>query len=452
MKDDNDKKHNSNNPEINETDILMKQLDQLSITEDKSFDELISFQKNKSNNNLQISNDLIDNFYLNLQKQNSKDNSKMNSNCGENIEYNEKKELLKLKLDNILTSLRLSEFKINIKYYSSLLKFNDYFDDNILLSNYYGQFNDLFNIIIELLFIIKKEYEKHEGKNKINRNTNVIKLEREINNKQRQIDDLLDKLKMEKLKNLQNNSNEIAILRKENNELFHQISIYKNQIKKLDDNNIILEEKLRSLITEKLKSNKRSSSVSNKVISTSNSNSKTMNMYTNNININNFSPENISSPSTAFSKSNNSNSEPNTSNTNNSSNIIENKASNNNDIIQNIKKLNLNLIDILKELNKILGIYDGLLNKVNGGGQTSIINNFNNMNILKDYDKIDSLYKTFLGNRDRILVKIVRVIENNEINQRKGINYSIKKEKTSKTYMDEKQDTNKILVNRIINK
>ena len=445
MKDDNNKKQNSNIPEINETDILMKQLDQLSITEDKSFDELFSFQKNKSNNNFQGSNDLIDNFYLNLQRQNSKDNSKINSNYKENIEYNDKKELLKLKLDNILSSLRLSEFKINIKYYNSLLRFNDYFEDNILLSNYYGQFNDLFNIIIELLFIIKKENEKNESKNKNYKNANVIKLEREINNKQRQIDDLLDKLKIEKLKNLQNNSNELAILRKENNELFHQINIYKKQIKKLDDNNIILEEKLRSLINEKLKSNKRSSSVSNRVISASNSSSKTVNM---NINTNNLNFEYSPSSSTAISKTNNSNSESISNTTIN----IDYKTYNNNDIIQNIKKLNIKLIEILKELNKILGVYDGLLNKNNGGGQTSIISNFNNMNILKDYDKIDSLYKTFLSNRDKILVKIVRVIENNEINQRKSNTYNYKKDnKQVKAYIDDSLD-NKILVNRNLNK
>ena len=445
MKDDNNKKQNSNIPEINETDILMKQLDQLSITEDKSFDELFSFQKNKSNNNFQGSNDLIDNFYLNLQRQNSKDNSKINSNYKENIEYNDKKELLKLKLDNILSSLRLSEFKINIKYYNSLLRFNDYFEDNILLSNYYGQFNDLFNIIIELLFIIKKENEKNESKNKNYKNANVIKLEREINNKQRQIDDLLDKLKIEKLKNLQNNSNELAILRKENNELFHQINIYKKQIKKLDDNNIILEEKLRSLINEKLKSNKRSSSVSNRVISASNSSSKTVNM---NINTNNLNFEYSPSSSTVNSKINNSNSESISNTTIN----IDYKTYNNNDIIQNIKKLNIKLIEILKELNKILGVYDGLLNKNNGGGQTSIISNFNNMNILKDYDKIDSLYKTFLSNRDKILVKIVRVIENNEINQRKSNTYNYKKDnKQVKAYIDDSLD-NKILVNRNLNK
>ena len=445
MKDDNNKKQNSNIPEINETDILMKQLDQLSITEDKSFDELFSFQKNKSNNNFQGSNDLIDNFYLNLQRQNSKDNSKINSNYKENIEYNDKKELLKLKLDNILSSLRLSEFKINIKYYNSLLRFNDYFEDNILLSNYYGQFNDLFNIIIELLFIIKKENEKNESKNKNYKNANVIKLEREINNKQRQIDDLLDKLKIEKLKNLQNNSNELAILRKENNELFHQINIYKKQIKKLDDNNIILEEKLRSLINEKLKSNKRSSSVSNRVISASNSSSKTVNM---NINTNNLNFEYSPSSSTVNSKTNNSNSESISNTTIN----IDYKTYNNNDIIQNIKKLNIKLIEILKELNKILGVYDGLLNKNNGGGQTSIISNFNNMNILKDYDKIDSSYKTFLSNRDKILVKIVRVIENNEINQRKSNTYNYKKDnKQVKAYIDDSLD-NKILVNRNLNK
>ena len=49
--------------------------------------------------------------------------------------------------------------------------------------------------------------------------------------------------------------------------------------------------------------------------------------------------------------------------------------------------------------------------------QNGIITNFNSINILKDYDRIDDLYKLFLGNRDKLLIKIVKLIENNEKNQ-----------------------------------
>jgi len=418
MNDNNGKKININNSEVNETDILMKQLDLLSFTEDKSFEELISFQKNKNNNNINGQIDLIDNFYQNLQHQKSKekDISKINYNENENFEDFDKKEILKLKLDNILSSLRLSDIRINIKFYSSLLKFNDYFKDNILISKYFEHFNDLFNIIIELLFIIKKEYEKNEyniKNNKNNKNGIIMKLEKEINYKEKQIQELLDKLKIEKLKMQKyskDNANELEMLKKENKELNYQISIYKNQNKKIDANNIKLEEKLNEIIMNKL--NKRSSSVSKRIIS--DTNNKTINMNTN-ININNFNGAN---PSTPIKKTdnnneinNNSNNPSNKDNNNNPSNKDNNNNANNNDKIQEIKKINLNLINSLKELNKMLEILDITLNDDN---QKKTITNFNNMNILGDFDKIDSFYKSFLGNRDKILIKIVKLIEINE--------------------------------------
>ena len=53
-----------NNSEINDTEALMNQLDLLSFTEDKSFDDLTLFQKSKSN--IKTTNkELINNFYLN---------------------------------------------------------------------------------------------------------------------------------------------------------------------------------------------------------------------------------------------------------------------------------------------------------------------------------------------------------------------------------------------------
>ena len=412
MTDNNAKKININNSEVNETDILMKQLDLLSFTEDKSFEELISFQKNKNNNNINGQNDLIDNLYLNIQqKSKEKDISNINFNSNENVENYDKKEVLKVKLDNILSSLRLSDIKINIKYYSSLLKFNDYFKDNVLISNYFDHFNDLFNIIIELLFIIKKEYEKNENvlkNNKNNKNAVIAKLEKELNFKEKQIQDLLDKLKIEKLKMQKyskDNANELEMLKKENKELNYQISIYKNQIKKIDAQNIKLEEKLNEIITNKL--NKRPRSVANRIIS--DTNNKTINMNTN-ININNF---NSGSPSTPNINTINNNTNNELNNNTNNNNLNNNKDYNS-DKIQDIKNLNINLINSLKELNKILEIFDIFLNKINDDNQKKIINNFNNMNILSDFDKIDNNYKSFLGNRDKILIKIVKLIEINE--------------------------------------
>ena len=410
-----------NSPEINETDLLMKQLDQLSLTEDKSFDDPFSFKKNTITH--QTSGDLIENFYLNMQQQpqpqpqskepKEKDFSKITFNSIDNIDNidnignNGKKDILKLKLDNILTSLRLSDIKLNIKYYGSLLKFNDYFKDNKLVNNYYDQMNDLFNIIIELIFVIKKENEKNESNNKNNKNLAIAKLEKALIYKDSQIKDLINKLKIEKqnlIKFTKDYNNELSVLKKENNELYFQISVYKEQIKKTDANNIILEEKLNNLISEQL--NRRS--VSSKTVSdTSN---KIMNINTNN-NTNNISEADTPSTSTPNSKANYSNE------TNKKSNKFSDKKNNNKDINQNIKKMNINLIDLINDINKLLEEYDSILNKASDIMQSNMITNFSNMNILKDYDKIDNLYKLFLENRDKILIKILKLIENNEQNQ-----------------------------------
>ena len=407
-----------NNPEINETDLLMKQLDQLSLTEDKSFDDPFSFKKNTITH--QTSGDLIENFYLNMQQQpqpqeqskepKEKDFSKITFNSIDNIDNignNGKKDILKLKLDNILTSLRLSDIKLNIKYYGSLLKFNDYFKDNKLVNNYYDQMNDLFNVIIELIFVIKKENEKNESNNKNNKTLAIAKLEKALIYKDSQIKDLINKLKIEKqnlIKFTKDYNNELSVLKKENNELYFQISVYKEQIKKTDANNIILEEKLNNLISEQL--NRRS--VSSKTVSdTSN---KIMNINTN-TNTNNISDADTPSTSTPNSKTNYSNE------TNKKSNKFSDKKNNNKDINQNIKKMNINLIDLINDINRLLEEYDSILNKASNIMQSNMITNFSNMNILKDYDKIDNLYKLFLENRDKILIKILKLIENNEQNQ-----------------------------------
>ena len=466
---------------INETEAIMKQLEQLSFSEDKSFDDPTSFQKSRIN----VKNgtkELINTLFSNIPKQNSNDinkindtnffnsniNSLINNNINnnkyyvENIEFNDKKEILNLKLENILSTLRLSDIKINIKYYSSLFKFKDYLKDNNLIINCYPQLNDLFNIIIELLFIIKKEYEKNEMNNnhKNNKNGKIMKLEKEINYKDKQIGELLNKLKIEQQKsqrNLKDNSNELNALKKENRELYYQLSVYKNQIKKIDANNLILEEKLNNLILDKL--NKKTSSVSSgKVIPESNG---TINMN-NNININNFNGIYSSIPS----------SEINFRESIKSENIGIYKKNNKEEIIQQNRKMNVNLINLLKESNKILGVIDLSLNKINiDDTQTNIIINLNNMidfNILIDPDKMDNFYCNYLGNMDKILKKIDKLIENykksqikkireNSNNSSKRLSSSVCKRNKKQDYdkvkpfllrSNEKSKNNKILVNR----
>ena len=389
-----DNSNKNNNDDANETEALMNQLDQLSITENKSFEDLISFQKNSSNILKFGQKELINNFYSNNQKpnQSEKDISNLNSininindnNFTQNIELNDKKEILNLKLNNILTTLRLSDIKINIKYYGSLFRFKEYFEDDNLIVHYHSQFNDLFNIIIELLFIIKKEMEKNQMNSNKNNKNMFMKYQKEINLKNKQIETLLGKLKIEQQKFQKNSkdNNELIVLQKENKELLHQIDVYKNQIKKVDRNNKMLEEKLNNIILDKL--HKRSSSVTNNINSISPSTPLSHNY------------ENINFHET---------------NTNKFSYKNHNKEYS---LTQNIKRLNTNLINIVKDINEKLCTYDSSLNKPNDDdSQINAIKNLHKTNIIADFSKIDDLYKNFLSNRDKVLIKIYKLISDN---------------------------------------
>ena len=449
-----------NNSEINETDFIMNQLELLTFTEDKSFDDPTLLQKSRTN----IKNgnkELINNLYLNIQKENeSKSNNYINIESIEyNGDYNNKKDILKLKIDNIITSLRLLEIKVNNKYYISILKFKNYLKDENLLTNYFEHFNDLFNLIIELIFIIKKEIEKTDINNiKNQKNGIILKLEKEINNKDKQIEGLLNKLKVEQQKaqkNSKDNNNELIILQKENKELYYQLGLYKNYIKKIDNNNIALEEQLNNIILEKI--SKRPESVKNKFLA--NINKQTINMN-NNININNINGiYNSNSGHIIFNESNK------------DINFINYKKINKDETSMQFRKLNLGLINLLKEINKILCVYDITLNKANiEDSQTNIITNLSNMiesSILINNDKMNKFHKSFLGNMDKILNKIDNILKlsknNILIKKKENINFQrcsspIIKQKSAKEINNytttftpkssEKRNSNKIIVHR----
>ena len=453
-----------NDSEMNETEAIMNQLELLSFTEDKSFDDPTLLQKSKSN--IRNGNkELINNFYSNIQ--NIKENETKDFINMQSMEYNSgndnnKKDILKLKIDNILTSLRLLDIKVNSKYYNSIIKFKNYLKDEILLTNYFEHFNDLFNLIIELIFIIKKEEEKNDLNNRNNQKNGIIlKLEKEINNKNRQIELLLNKLKVEQQKvqkNSKDNNNELVVLQKENKELYYQLGLYKNYIKKIDNNNIALEEQLNNIILEKI--NKRPISVKNKFFSSFNN--QTINMN-NNININNINRVYNSNPehiiiNKPFQEI---------------SNSINYKKANKDEISIQFRRLNLSLINLLKEINKILSVYDLTLNKLNiEDSQINTITNLNNMiesSILINYDKMNAFQKSFLGNMDKILNKIDNVIKayknNNSAKKKENHNLYTKrcssplvKQKSAKEIdvsmkplepkNNEKQNSNKIIVHR----
>jgi hypothetical protein len=210
-----------------------------------------------------------------------------------------------------------------------------------------------------------------------------MKYQKEINLKNKQIETLINKLKIEQQKFQKNSkdNNELIVLQKENKELLHQIDVYKNQIKKVDKNNKVLEEKLNNILLEKL--HKRSSSATNIINSISPSTPLS----------HNFENINFHESANKFSYKNN-----------NKEYVLT----------QNIKRLNTNLINIVKDINEKLCTYDSSLNRPNDDdSQINAIKNLHKTNIIADFSKIDDLYKNFLSNRDKVLIKIYKLISDN---------------------------------------
>ena len=217
-------------------------------------------------------------------------------------------------------------------------------------------------------------------------------------------------------------------LKKENRELNSQITLFKNHIKKIDTNNLILEEKLNNIILDKANKRTPSSSAGNKFNSEINTNTINMN---NNININNYNGihTHIQSSDNIFKESIK------------TEIIYNNKKNNKDEKASHFRKLNISLIKLLKEINKILGVYDLSLNKINNDDtQTNIIINLNNMidlNVLIDEEKMDNFYKNFLGNMDKILKKIDKLIDINKKNNIKKIHQNkVSSEKKSSSVIN----------------
>ena len=381
----------------------------------KNFSKLM---RHNSNNIFKHSNDIY----------NKKDNDKIlpsiDENIAKNTMINKKIENINIKLENIILLIKDMKFidkKLKKKDYKKYI--NNLKNKEINLDNILESIIELLDYILEMLNSSQNYNIKND--NKAGNEKIILKLQKELKEKDKEIGELLNKMNLEKVKfeNSFNSTNiEIINLRKQNKDLNNKIFNMEKHISKLEANNGTLEEKINKIILEKTK----------KTMNSSNSTRSTFIL-------NNISK--IEPPSLDVTY------------------ISQNKPINNEQIKNNHKlndkynlsrKINLYLIDLLKEINNILIYYDTFINKEcgvikNNQNVAKNLINFMDINDLIEEKKMKMIANEFKRNMDIIFTKIEEYIK--EVNKKKNSsevkhNSVIKHSSTKVTLKNEKCNNN----------
>ena len=377
-----DKKMNNNN--IKEKEKLSKED---LITENK--DDYNIYKDDINYNNINnIENDNNDQFLLNNNNENNKK---------ELTEYS-----LKEKLNRICLSLQ--GYTLKPKCYENLNNFIQYLPK--ITKELYQPIDSIFDVFIELLFRMKEEFNVKENLIQKLNNLSVIndgydkkllKLKKEIKDKDKEIGSLINKMTFEKDKIKDNSKSkilEINSLKKENQNLNNRLTLYKNKIRKIEADNKTLQNKLRLYFYEK-------ENRINYMTNNNNEKNNTNNNYNviNNINNNN----NINKESKNDNKNNN-----------------QEEFKINNEKYLLIKRLNMSLVYLLKDINKNICKYDFSLNKIINdeiqGNNYEIDDLDENIetNILIDKNNCKTLCKNFLFNMDVVNNKIIDILKHKD--------------------------------------
>ena len=377
-----DKKINNNN---------IKQKEKLSkedlITENKDDHNIYKDDINYNNIN-NIENDNNDQFILNNNNENNKK---------ELTEYS-----LKEKLNRICLSLQ--GYTLKPKCYENLNNFIQYLPK--ISKELYQPIDSIFDVFIELLFRMKEEFNVKENLIQKLNNLSVIndgydkkllKLKKEIKDKDKEIGSLINKMTFEKDKIKDNSKSkilEINSLKKENQNLNNRLTLYKNKIRKIEADNKTLQNKLRLYFYEK----------ENRINYMTNNNNEKNNTNNNNNFINNIN--------------NNNNINKESKNDNKNNNQEEFKINNEKYLL--IKRLNMSLVYLLKDINKNICKYDFSLNKIINdeiqGNNYEIDDLDENIetNILIDKNNCKTLCKNFLFNMDVVNNKIIDILKHKD--------------------------------------
>ena len=377
-----DKKINNNN--IKEKEKLSKED---LITENKDDHNIYKDDINYNNIN-NIENDNNDQFLLNNNNENNKK---------ELTEYS-----LKEKLNRICLSLQ--GYTLKPKCYENLNNFIQYLPK--ITKELYQPIDSIFDVFIELLFRMKEEFNVKENLIQKLNNLSVIndgydkkllKLKKEIKDKDKEIGSLINKMTFEKDKIKDNSKSkilEINSLKKENQNLNNRLTLYKNKIRKIEADNKTLQNKLRLYFYEK----------ENRINYMTNNNNEKNNTNNNNNVINNIN--------------NNNNINKESKNDNKNNNQEEFKINNEKYLL--IKRLNMSLVYLLKDINKNICKYDFSLNKIINdeiqGNNYEIDDLDENIetNILIDKNNCKTLCKNFLFNMDVVNNKIIDILKHKD--------------------------------------
>jgi len=347
----------------------------------KNFSTL--YRNNTYNNIFNHSND----FSIN------KDNYKKLPSIDEKIVRNKNNNKKDKKIENINKKMEDIILLIkNMKFIDKKLKKKDFCKimNNCLLENKEINIDNIFESISELLDYILEILNSSQNyniknDNKLGNEKIILKLQKEIKEKDKVIGELLNKMNLEKDK-YKNSFN----LKKQNKELNNKIDNMQKQISKLEKNNGELHEKLNKINLEKSKKQIMNSSRRYSFV------------------IHNFSK--IEPPILEVN------------NTSQNGPIINEQNKNNNILNDKYRKINLFLIDLLKEINNILIYYDTFINKEcgvikNNQNVAKNLINFMDINDLIEEKKMKMIANEFKRNMDIIFTKIEEYIK--EVNKKK---------------------------------
>ena len=353
---------------------------------------------NNNNNKEENKNDLYYNSYNNpINEENYKEND---SNGQLNNNSITKKEITEITLKEKLNSICLSlqGYTLKPKCYENLNNFIPCLTK--ISKELYQPFDLVLDVFIELLYRMKEEFNVKENLiQKLNNisvindgyDKKILKLKKEIKDKDKEIGSLINKITFEKDKIKDNSKSkilEINSLKKENHTLNNRINLYKNKIRKMEADNKALQNKLRLYFFEKENRSNYSTNVNNE-----------KNNY---INVNNSNNINTNKDS------------------NNKNNNNQEEFKINNEKYLLIKRLNMSLVYLLKDINKNICKYDFSLNKIINDeiqGKNYEIDDLDEnieTNILIDKDNCKTLCKNFLFNMDVVNNKIIDILKHKD--------------------------------------
>ena len=423
--------------ESHESEDILKKLDNLNFSEETSFEmpqkifeplaqnnsnpiNINNKKNNEKNKNEKLSkydlisdnnnnkeenkNDIYYNSYNNpINEENYKEND---SNGQLNNNIITKKEITEITLKEKLNSICLSlqGYTLKPKCYENLNNFIPCLTK--ISKELYQPFDLVLDVFIELLYRMKEEFNVKENLiQKLNNisvindgyDKKILKLKKEIKDKDKEIGSLINKITFEKDKIKDNSKTkilEINSLKKENQALNNRLTLYKNKIRKIEADNKTLQNKLRLYFYEK----------ENRINYMTNNNNEKNNTNNNNNVINNIN--------------NNNNINKESKNDNKNNNQEEFKINNEKYLL--IKRLNMSLVYLLKDINKNICKYDFSLNKIINdeiqGNNYEIDDLDENIetNILIDKNNCKTLCKNFLFNMDVVNNKIIDILKHKD--------------------------------------